>query len=141
MMDTIIVFRVEDEHIGVDINKVHEVTESQNPVVVPKSPKFILGLVNIRGDVIPVLSLKRRLDIGGDDTGNLLLVVEDKGRSVGIKVDELFGTKRIDQTRINRRSEFLSTKKEKDFFVGVYEGEEQPILILDLEKTLSQEDT
>lgn len=140
-MDTIIVFRVEDEHIGVDINKVHEVTESQNPVVVPKSPKFILGLVNIRGDVIPVLSLKRRLDIGGDDTGNLLLVVEDKGRSVGIKVDELFGTKRIDQTRINRRSEFLSTKKEKDFFVGVYEGEEQPILILDLEKTLSQEDT
>ena len=141
-MDTIIVFRVENEHIGVNIGKVHEVTDVQNPVVVPKSPKFVLGLVNIRGDVIPVLSLKKRLGIAGDEVGNLLLVAEDRGRVAGIKVDELFGTKKIDQAQINRRSELLSTKKKKkDFFIGVYESEEKPILILDLEKTLSKEDT
>lgn len=139
-MEAMIVFKIGDEHIGVDISKVREVTETQNPVVVPKSPEFLLGLVNIRGDVIPVLSLKKRLGFSGDEVGNLLLIVEDNRRVAGIKVDELFGTKKIDEKHINRRAELLSTKKEKDFFLGVYEGEEKPILILDLAKTLSKED-
>ncbi len=139
-MESMIVFRVGDEHIGIDIRKVHEVTEIGNPVAVPKSPEFLLGLVNIRGNVIPVLSLKRRLGFSGDEEGNLLLIVEDKGRSAGIKVDELFGTKKTDEAHINRRAELLSTRREKDFFLGVYEGEEKPILILNLEKTISKED-
>jgi len=139
-MESMIVFRVGNEHIGIDIRKVHEVTEMKDPVAVPKSPDFLLGLVNIRGNVIPVISLKRRLGFSGDEEGNLLLIVEDKGRSAGIKVDELFGTKKTDEARINRRAELLSTRREKDFFLGVYEGEEKPILILNLEKTISKED-
>jgi purine-binding chemotaxis protein CheW len=139
-MDAMIVFKIADEHIGVDINNVREVTEVQKPVVVPKAPKFLLGLVNIRGNVIPVLSLKKRLGLKGDEIGNLLVIIENEGRVAGLKVDELFGTKKVDEKRVNRRAELLSTKKEKDFFHGVYEGEEKPILILNLERTLSKED-
>lgn len=139
-MNAMILFRIGDEHIGVDVSKVHEVTEVENPVVVPGSPEFLLGLVNIRGEVIPVISLKKRLGLEGNETSNFLLIVEDKGRIAGLKVDELYGTKEIDEARMNRRAELLSTKKEKDFFLGVYEGEEKPILILNLEKTLSKED-
>ncbi len=140
MMNTIIVFRVGNERIGVDISKVREVTEAQIPVPVPKSPKFVLGLVNIRGDIIPVLSLKERLGFSGDETGNLLLIVEDRGRLAGIKVDELYGTEKVDEMCINRNAEFISAGKERDFFLGLYEGKQKPILILNLEKTLSKED-
>lgn len=139
-MEAMIVFRIGDEHIGVDIKKVREVTEVQTPVPVPRAPAFLLGLVNIRGEVIPVISLKKRLGFSGEEAGNLLLIIEEKGRLAGVKVDELFGTKKVIDARINRRAELLSTKKEKDFFYGVYEDDGKPILILDLGKVLSKED-
>jgi purine-binding chemotaxis protein CheW len=139
-MEAMIVFRIGDEHIGVDIAQVREVTETLSPVPVPRSPNFLLGLVNIRGEVIPVISLKKRLGFAGDEAGNLLLIVEDGGRLAGVKVDELFGTKKVIDARINRRAELLSTRKEKDFFYGVYEDDGKPILILDLGKVLSKED-
>jgi purine-binding chemotaxis protein CheW len=139
-MEAMIVFRIGDEHIGVDIAYVREVTEALAPVPVPRAPNFLLGLVNIRGEVIPVISLKKRLGFEGDETGDLLLIVEDDGRLAGVKVDELFGTKKVIDARINRRAELLSTRKEKDFFYGVYEDDGKPILILDLGKVLSKED-
>ncbi len=139
-MRTMIVFRLGDERIALDISKVREVTEAQCPVPVPKSPRFVLGLVNIRGNVIPVLSLKKRLGIDGDETGSLLLIVEDSGRVAAIQVDELYGTKKFSEKRIKRRKKIISIRKRRDFFHGVYEGEKQPIFILDLEKTLSKED-
>jgi purine-binding chemotaxis protein CheW len=140
VMEAMIVFRIGDEHIGVDIAHVREVTETLSPVPVPRSPDFLLGLVNIRGEVIPVISLKRRLGFSGDETAKLILIVEDDGRLAGVKVDELYGTKKVTGSRINRRSELLSTRKEKDFFYGVYEDDGKPILILDLGKVLSKED-
>lgn len=140
-MDTLITFRIGTELIGLDITRVREVTEIGKPIAVPRAPVFLIGLVNVRGEVVPVISLKKRLGLAGDETSNLLLVIEDGGRVAGLKVDELKGTRRIDEKKINRSSELLSTRKEKDFFLGVYETEAKPILILDLGKTLAKEDT
>lgn len=139
-MEAMIVFRIGDEQIGVDINQVREVTEAQTPVPVPRSPAFVIGLVNIKGEVLPVISLKKRLGISGEESGSRLLIVEDKGRLAGIEVDELLGTEKVIDARINRRAELLSTRREKDFFHGVYETEGKPVLILNLGKILSKED-
>jgi purine-binding chemotaxis protein CheW len=140
-MESMIVFRVADEQLGVDIMHVWEVVESQDPIKVPRAPAFILGLVNIRGDIIPVVSLRQRLGLGGVESGRTLLITEIKGRVAGLKVDEVIGTKKIDVSRLTDRGELRSTKKEKGFFIGIYEDEKKPIHILDLEKTLSKEDT
>jgi chemotaxis signal transduction protein len=65
-----------------------------------------------------------------------LLVVEDEERVAGLRVDGLVGTKKIDERLINKNSELLSTKRERDFFLGAYETEEKPILILNLKRVL-----
>lgn len=140
-METLITFRIGTELIGLDITKVREVTEIGKPIAVPRAPDFLLGLVNVRGEVVPVISLKKRLGLTGDETSDFLLVIDEGGRVAGLKVDELTGTRRIDEKKINRNSELLSTRKEKDFFLGVYETEAKPILILNLGKTLAKEDT
>lgn len=136
-MDTLIIFRILDELIGLDIKKVREVTELPAVVSVPRAPEFLLGLANIRGEVIPIISLRRRLGLSGNEICSLSLIVEDDERIVGLRVDELVGTKKINEKNINKNSELLSTKKEKDFFLGVYETEEKPILILNLKKVLT----
>lgn len=140
-MDALIVFRIGSEHIGVDINKVREVAEAQVPVAVPQSPDFVKGLVNIRGEVIPVVSLRKRMHIEGDDIGNKLLIIEDAGNIAAFLVDELLGTEKLKKKKINRRADLLSTRKNRRFFFGLYETGEKPILILDITKTLSKEET
>jgi len=139
-MDILIIFKIAEELIGLDIRKVREVTELPAVVPVPKSPEFLFGLANIRGEVVPIVSLRRRLGISGDELCNLLLVVEEEERIAGLRVDNLVGTRKIDERNINKNSELLSTKKEKDFFLGVYETEEKPILILNLKKVLAKEE-
>ncbi|MGB9720239.1 MAG: chemotaxis protein CheW [bacterium] len=139
-METLIIFKIAEEVIGMDIRKVREVTELPAVVPVPKSPDFLFGLANIRGEIVPVISLRRRLGIGGDELCNLLLVVEDGERIAGLRVDNLLGTKKINERNINTKSDMLATKKKKDFFFGVYETEEKPILILDLNKTLAEDE-
>lgn len=136
-MDTLITFNILDELIGLDIKKVREVTELPAVVSVPRAPEFVLGLANIRGEVIPIISLRRRLGLSGDEVCNLSLVVEDDERIAGLRVDKLVGTKKINEKNINKNSELLSTKKEKDFFLGVYETDERPILILNLKRVLT----
>jgi purine-binding chemotaxis protein CheW len=140
-MDAIILFRVANELIGVDIGCVREVAEGHQPVPIPNTPEFLVGMVNIRGEVIPVISLHRRLGLTDPGVGNKLLIIEDRDRLAAIVVDELMGTRKIGKKYINTRAELLSTKKEKRFFLGVYEGDKKPILLLDLGKTLSKEDT
>ncbi len=137
-METLIVFKIADEQLGLDITRVREVTEIRDLVPVPQAPDFLIGLVNVRGEIVPVLSLKKRFGIEEIEESNVLLVVEDKGRIAGLMVDSLLGTKKIDEKKINRDSEIISTKKEKDFFIGVLETDESPILILDLAKILSK---
>ncbi|MEO0123904.1 MAG: chemotaxis protein CheW [candidate division WOR-3 bacterium] len=139
IMDTLIIFKVADESIGLDIKKVREVTELSSYVPVPKAPDFLTGLANIRGEVVPVISLRKRLGIAGDELCNILLVVEEEDRIAGLRIDRLLGTKKIDEKLINRNSELLSTKKDKDFFLGAYETEEKPILILNLPRIFAKE--
>ena len=141
VMDSMIVFRIATEHIGVDIVQVREVVESSDLVKVPKSPAFILGLVNIRGNVIPVVSLRKRLGLGGIEGSNTLLITESRGRVAALKVDELFGTKKVDASRISDQTELRTTKDKKELFLGIYEEETKPIHILNLDKILSKEDT
>lgn len=140
-METIIVFTIGDECVGIDIRKVLEVTEVHEPVVVPRSADYVLGLVNVRGDVIPVLSLRKRLGMEGTEQSNVMLIVEDDGRVAGLKVDTLLGTRKIKEAKIKKTSEFLAAQEKKNFIYGVYEIDEKPILILNLAKALSKEDT
>lgn len=140
-MDVLIVFKIGSERVGVDIEKVREVAEAHTPVAVPGSPSFIEGLVNIRGEVIPVISLRKRMGLEGHEHGSKLLIVEDAGNIAGFLVDELFGTEKVRKQRINRRADLLSTRKDRHFFFGVYEAGEKPVLILDVAKALSKEDT
>lgn len=139
-MDTLIVFKIAEEEVGLDITKVREVTEIEGLVPVPKAPDYLVGLVNVRGEVIPVISLRRRFGLIEEEKSKVILVVEDQNRVIGLKLDALIGTKRIEEKNINKNSEILSTKKEKDFFCGIYETETKPILILDLNKILVKEE-
>jgi len=57
-----VVFKLESEEYGIDIMNVREITAHEVPIRIPNIPNYIDGVINIRGSVVPVINLKRRIN-------------------------------------------------------------------------------
>ena len=88
-----VVFRLGDEEFGLPISAVDEVARVPEQITrVPKTPKFLEGVINLRGEVLPVVDQRRRFDMpkfaGGDGTQRLIVVRTERHRS-GLIVDSV----------------------------------------------------
>ena len=92
-------FTLQNEVYGLDILRVREILEYTRPTTVPMMPAFVHGVINLRGNVVPVIDLGRFLF--GTRTQpserTRLLVVRQSGGSVALMVDEVFGQRTVDE--------------------------------------------
>lgn len=61
--ETYLVFRLREDPFVVPVGRVEEVLEYERPTVIPRAPDYLLGIVNVRGRLIPILDLRRRFEI------------------------------------------------------------------------------
>ena len=87
----IVIFCIGDEKFALTTDEVKSIEELQEIIPVPKAPDFIAGLVNLRGAILPVMDLRRRLGIAEAHTGRdtVILIVEHGDESVGLIVDRV----------------------------------------------------
>ena len=85
----IVGFRVGRETYGVPITSLHEIVRVPEITAVPDAPDYIEGVINLRGKIVSVLDLRKRLGVGeaAPTRRNRILVVEHKGRLSGLIVD------------------------------------------------------
>lgn len=87
-----VVFKLGDEEYGVDINLVNAIEKYQQIVPVPNSVEFIKGIINLRGEVIPVYDLRKKFNMpafGGSNEARKLIVVKLEDLMVALEVDEV----------------------------------------------------
>ncbi len=91
MAERDIIFHVGPEEYGMDVQVVTAIEPMMDIVPVPNAPACVLGLMNLRGEVIPVYSLRKRfgLEEQNDLTKNKLIVARYDGKSIAFKVDEV----------------------------------------------------
>lgn len=84
-------FRMGSDLYAMDIMRIKEIIRPQKLAVLPKAPSFMEGVLNLRGEVIPVVDLRKRFDMGMRemDQNRRLLIVALEGRTLGIIVDEV----------------------------------------------------
>jgi len=83
-------FKLGAEIYGVQILKVHEIISSMEITFVPKMPDYVRGVINLRGSVVPVISLRAKFGLEqAQQTDQTCIIVIDVGRSVGIVVDSV----------------------------------------------------
>jgi purine-binding chemotaxis protein CheW len=93
--DQLLTFVVANEEYGVDILRVQEIRTWSAPMPLPRAPEFVKGVINIRGDIIPIADLRERIGLPilapGGTTAIVVLRVEDghKSRVIGIVVDAM----------------------------------------------------
>jgi len=140
----VLTFVAGGEVYGVDILSIREIIKLREITEVPRAPRFLLGVVTVRGLVLPVvdLRLRLRLDAPPLDRAARILVVMHKGERFGLLVDDVRGVVRFSEAQIEPPPASLSPS-EAPFLAGIgrypEDGEERMVILLSLEAVLGFE--
>lgn len=109
-----IVVRLGDEQYGIDIRNIDNIVKMQRITRVPKLPAYLKGVINMRGEVIPVLSIRLKMGLEADEitkaTRILIVKLEEEG-NVGFVVDEVKEVVTLYETEIERISSDITAEK------------------------------
>ena len=135
-------FHVVDEEFGVDILKVQEIIRTVQITQVPNSPDYIDGVINLRGRIIPIVDLRRKLgyDKKISDHNTRIIVVDLKAKTIGFVVDSVSEVLRIPKNITENPPELIACVNTR-YITSVAKLEDRLIMLLDLDKILSVEET
>jgi purine-binding chemotaxis protein CheW len=133
-------FFLDREEYGVDVRLVQEIRRVTEITQVPRAPDFIKGVINLRGRIIPVIDLKKKLGLGEVVTGKLsrIVVVTLKGRLLGLLVDGASQVLKVPVSLVEPAPEEV-VQKGGDYLRGVAKLEKRLIILVDLETVLAIE--
>ncbi|MDI6871949.1 MAG: chemotaxis protein CheW [Bacillota bacterium] len=133
----LVVFSLEQETFGVAIEQVREINRFTNITKVPKGPEGLLGVINLRGHVIPVVSLRERFGFPPREADNATrIVVSDVGgQTAGFVVDSVTEVLRLAMDSIEPAPRHASVV-DSDFITGIGKVGERLVIVLDLERVL-----
>lgn len=137
----LVVFDLASEYYGVDIGDVREIIRMQTITRVPGAPPFVEGIINLRGQVIPVVDLRKRLelDISEQTADSRIVWVTINDQDVGVMVDAVTEVLRIPISSIEPPSSMVSNV-ESDYLRGIAKMEDRLIILLDMSKVLAMMD-
>jgi purine-binding chemotaxis protein CheW len=133
-------FFLDREEYGVDVRQVQEIRRTTEITSVPRAPEFIRGVINLRGRILPVLDLKRKLGLGEVVAGRAtrIVVVRVKERLLGLLVDGASQVLKVEVSRIEPPPEEV-VEKGGDYIRGVAKLDDRLIILVELERLLAHE--
>ena len=131
-------FRVGEGLYALDIMRIREIIRPQKLTSIPKMPRFIEGVIHLRGAVIPVSDLRKRFDQQNREvTGkNRIIICAVGERIVGLLVDEVLEVRRYARQDLAPAPQFFKGP-EAAFILGVARRGEDLVMIIDLDRILS----
>lgn len=137
----VVIFTVGREEYALPIQFVKEVGPWTRPTPVPESPPNVDGVIDLRGDVIPVIDLGRRFATGRSrsDSDSRIMVIEVEGRLVGLVVDEVTEVHKVEEDRIALPSPLIRQQAHDPMVTGILKvGERRLVVLVDPAKILGE---
>lgn len=130
-------FFVEDLFFGVDVLRVQEVLRYQPMTRVPQAPDVIEGLINLRGQIVMAVDMRRRLKLQprAQDQSPMNMVVQTEDGAVSLLVDEIGDVLDVDASAWEPPPENLD-RMAREIIRGVYKLKDQLLLVLDAERAV-----
>jgi purine-binding chemotaxis protein CheW len=129
------------EEYGLEILKVREIIGMMDITPVPRTPDFVRGVINLRGNVIPVIDLRRKfaMDAVERTEQTCIIVVDVEAVEMGIVVDRVQEVLDITDEEIEQAPSF-GVAVDTDFILGMGKRETQVTILLDISKVLGGEE-
>lgn len=138
-----IVIRIGEEQYGINIGYVDNIVRMQRITRVPKSQPYYVGVINLRGEVVPVMSLRKRFELEDDtysgSTRIIILKLEDQSL-VGVIVDEVREVVNLDPRTIETPS-FKLDENNAAYLAGIGKNGENLISLLNIENVVGEPKT
>ncbi|MDD2736457.1 MAG: chemotaxis protein CheW [Desulfuromonadaceae bacterium] len=127
-------FRVSDEIYGINIMDIKEIIKQREVTEVPRAPAFVLGILSLRGTIIPIIDMRIRLDLArSEQTGKeRVIVVKNKNSFSGLLVDEVIQVVRV-KTDVFEAPPTVLDGINRDFISGIRRSDERMIIIVNVE--------
>jgi purine-binding chemotaxis protein CheW len=130
----VVVFKLADEQFAIETAKVQSINDTMEITRVPRSPKHIKGLINLRGNIISLLDINLLLDIAKSETSqNNIIILELEDELAGITVDEVDEVLDIDDEIIEK----VESDKREAFVKGIINFKERIVTLIDIDKLLA----
>ncbi|SPF44510.1 CheW protein [Syntrophobacter sp. SbD1] len=134
-------FRIGDEEFGVDILMVQEIIRLPAITPIPNAPRFILGMINLRGRVIPIIDLRQRLLINGKNPGETdrtkrILILELDSHQTGFIVDSVSEVMKVPAAEIEPTPHLLALSIDARYIEGVIKLANRLLILLDFTQIL-----
>ncbi|MBI3354685.1 MAG: chemotaxis protein CheW [Nitrospirae bacterium] len=133
-----VVFKIGKELFGVGIDAIREIVRVPEVTEVPDAPHFLDGVINLRGRIVPVVDLRKRMGIQYADKtkATRVLITENSGSMVGLLVDAASEVIRIQPDAVDEPPEMISAIG-VEYITGVAKLNERLIILLDIKKILN----
>jgi len=138
----VLVFRSGRQELGLDISCVREVLRPQETYPLPKTPHFIEGVINLRGRIVPLIDLGKRLHAGQreEDPNKRIIVCKANGFIIGLVVNSLREIVALPREDIEPTPQVVSMRLEAEVMSGLARVGQRIIPILDLDRLLMKEE-
>ncbi len=136
-----VTFQLEDETYGINVMQVREVLRYTEIAPVPGAPDYVLGIINLRGNVVTVIDTRSRFGLNqGEITDNTrIIVIESEHQVIGILVDSVAEVVYLRSSEIDTTPS-VGTDESAKFIQGVSNREGKLLILVDLNKLLSDEE-
>ena len=135
-------FRLGAEEYGIDILRVQEIRSYEKPTRIANAPPHILGVVNLRGVIVPVVDLRIKLGCKKVEYNGLtvVIVLNVKGRVVGVVVDSVSDVLELPREQIRAAPEMASSTVDTAFITGIASVGERMLILIDIEALMGSPD-
>ncbi|MBI4743892.1 MAG: purine-binding chemotaxis protein CheW [Actinobacteria bacterium] len=132
-------FFLAEEKYGIAVNKVYKIVRMIEITHLPKMPEFIEGIINLRGSVIPVIDLRKRLGLPQKEytLSTPIVITEIQNKIIGIVVDSVSSVLGLREENIEIPTELIPFS---NYLRGVGKLENELLLILDMDKLITREE-
>ncbi len=137
-----IVVRLGDEQYGIDIKYIDNIVRMQHITRVPKVPEYLKGVINLRGEVIPVMSIRLKMFLPEEEitkaTRIIILKLEQYG-TIGIIVDEVKEVVTLENDSVEKLT-YESKEDKMNFISGIGKHNDELISLLDFNLVLQEKE-
>ncbi len=146
--ERVIAFMLNEEMIGINIKNVTKITKKLDISPVPKTPEHIVGVMNLRGNIVPVVNLKKMLNLPNSNELNqeYIIIIDTEIGNIGLLIDQVVGAITIEDKEV-LPAPINSIGIDSKYVIGVIITNEDPethhkdlLILLDTDKLFNKKE-
>lgn len=128
-----------DEEYAIDVLKINTITRSIEITIVPRMESYILGVMNLRGKVVPVIDLRVRFNLAKNDfdKATRIIVVNINNENIGFVVDEVTEVMRIKRSMVEPTPPLVGSIGQ-EYILGICKYDSRLIMLLDIDRVINE---